>query len=326
MHQLVRDLHTPNPRIYWSDVLLTAVIGWTAFVASVLFRLWSWPMLTAFLISVLALYRGLCFVHEISHLRMGSLRKLQLVWNVLFGMPLLLPSFMYVGVHQYHHGLATYGTERDPEYLPFAGKPLMISVFIVQGLLIPLALLVRFLLLAPIGLVYLPLHRWVSVHFSSLCMNVKFRRDTSIGIRRMIRRLEILTLILWTAAAAVGALSHVALRGLLTWYAVSACAAVVNVVRALGAHRYESDGTPLDRDEQLTDSIDTPGAFWTELWAPVGLRYHALHHYFPGIPYHNLGKAYRRLTENLPPEALYRITVSPGLHHSLAELCRSEPT
>jgi len=30
-------------------------------------------------------------------------------------------------------------------------------------------------------------------------------------------------------------------------------------------------------------------------WAPVGLRYHALHHYFPGIPYHNLGFAYQRL-------------------------------
>ena len=64
-----------------------------------------------------------------------------------------------------------------------------------------------------------------------------------------------------------------------------------NTLRVLGAHEYESDGQPRDRFEQLQDSIDTPGGPWTELWAPVGLRYHALHHYFPGIPYHNLGKA-----------------------------------
>jgi fatty acid desaturase len=68
------------------------------------------------------------------------------------------------------------------------------------------------------------------------------------------------------------------------------------------------------------DSIDTPGAVWTELWAPVGLRYHALHHYFPGIPYHNLGLAYRRLITSLPEAAGYREITSPGLPWSLRRL------
>jgi fatty acid desaturase len=80
---------------------------------------------------------------------------------------------------------------------------------------------------------------------------------------------------------------------------------------------------PLDREAQLADSIDTPGAPWTELWAPVGLRYHALHHYFPGIPYHNLGTAYRRLVSNLPSEAAYRGPVSPSLSWSLRLLYRN---
>ena len=31
------------------------------------------------------------------------------------------------------------------------------------------------------------------------------------------------------------------------------------------------------------------------LIAPVGLRYHALHHWIPSLPYHNLGRAHRLL-------------------------------
>ncbi len=41
---------------------------------------------------------------------------------------------------------------------------------------------------------------------------------------------------------------------------------------------------------------------------PVGLRYHALHHVFPSIPYHQLGKAHKRLWKELPSNAPYRQT------------------
>ena len=68
------------------------------------------------------------------------------------------------------------------------------------------------------------------------------------------------------------------------------------------------------------DSIDTPGAPWTELWAPVGLRYHALHHYFPGIPYHNLSAAYRRVVRHVPAESPYRDSISTSLWRSLNRL------
>jgi fatty acid desaturase len=323
-HHLVRDLHTPNLGIYWTDMLLTAALGWTAFAIAVLSRLWSWPMLLASFVSVCALYRGLCFLHEVTHLRAGVIRRFEAVWNVLFGIPLLLPSFMYVGVHQFHHNLATYGTEGDPEYLPFSGKPLMIAVFIAQGLLIPLLLVVRFFLLAPLSWVFPAVHRWLCVHFSALSMNVKFCREVSAEVSLAIRRSEVLIVTLCILLSIVCTFVYSGWRWLWTWYAVSAGVAVTNTIRALGAHRYTSEGKPLERDEQLIDSIDTPGRFWTELWAPVGLRYHALHHYFPGIPYHNLGKAYRTLTANLPPDAWYRLTTSPGLPSSLRTLCEGE--
>ena len=95
---------------------------------------------------------------------------------------------------------------------------------------------------------------------------------------------------------------------------------LLNTVRVLGAHEYDSKGAILSRDGQLDDSIDTPGGPWTELWAPVGLRYHALHHYFPGIPYHNLGVAYRRILASLPRHAAYLESTSPSLGKSLLVL------
>jgi fatty acid desaturase len=109
-------------------------------------------------------------------------------------------------------------------------------------------------------------------------------------------------------------------RILLVWYLCSATASFLNTLRTLAAHRYEAFGTERDRAGQLADSIDVPGACWTALWAPVGLRYHALHHYFPGLPYHNLGAAYRRLMANLTPTAAYRKATCRGMIVSLAAL------
>jgi fatty acid desaturase len=137
---------------------------------------------------------------------------------------------------------------------------------------------------------------------------------------KRIRYGEIAILLVWTAAFAAAWRHDLAWKGIAVWYAANAFAGVCNTLRTLGAHRYESTGTPLDRAGQLRDSIDTPGAAWTELWAPVGLRYHALHHYFPGIPYHNLGQAYKRLTSALPEEAGYRESTAPSLPESLRRL------
>jgi fatty acid desaturase len=48
----------------------------------------------------------------------------------------------------------------------------------------------------------------------------------------------------------------------------------------------------------------------------VGLRYHALHHLLPSVPYHNLGIAHRRLAAVLDPASPYfkaNYTGLPGL-------------
>lgn len=314
----VRDLHRPIPRIFWTDLAVTSLVCWSAFWGAVVLQ--SYGGFYAWVIASLAAYRGLCFMHELTHLRAKALPGFETAWNLFFGVPLLLPSFVYVGVHQDHHNLSSYGTARDPEYLPFAKSNLMVVFFLAHSPLIPCFLILRFLVLGPAGLLVPPLHRWLAVHASALTMNFGYERGTSPAILRSMKIWQSLILLLWACFFASMIAGVVPWRALGIWYLVTAAVSVINTLRTLGAHHYESEGAPMDRTNQLLDSIDTPGAAWTEFWAPVGLRYHALHHYFPGIPYHNLAEAHRRLVATLSHDAPYRQTFSSGLLESLGRL------
>jgi fatty acid desaturase len=319
---LVRDLHRVNPAIYWTDLLASAGTGWGAFTFAVLLPPFSAGMLAAAVVAIAALYRCLCFIHEISHQNQRTLPRFEAAWNFLVGYPLLMPSFFYVGVHQDHHKISLYGTAGDPEYLPFARSTAMTTAFAVESFFIPALLLVRFLVLAPLGLFSTRLQNWLIVHFSSLTINIRYERDVNANVYRVIRRSSVFILLLWSIPIALAAFGLIPWRAFAIWFAVVSVISFINTLRTLGAHAYESSGEPLDRMGQLIDSIDTPGRFWTELWAPVGLRYHALHHYFPGIPYHGLPEAYRRLVGTLPLATEYRKMTSPSLPHSLSSLLK----
>jgi fatty acid desaturase len=320
-HGLVADLHAPRPWIFWTDLAVSAVVGWTAFAVAVFAEPLSGLSWLAAIVAAFALYRGVCFTHELAHLRRRALPGFETAWNLLFGVPLLLPSFTYLGVHQFHHSLSSYGTKDDPEYLPFAKSRRLTILFAIQSTaLMPIAIVVRFLFLAPIGLAWPPLHRWLEAHASSFAMNPEYRRTVAAEMAAKMRRWEMATLACWGAAFAMMYAGALPLRAFGLWLGILTIISLLNTVRVLGAHEYDSEGAILSRHGQLTDSIDTPGGPWTELWAPVGLRYHALHHYFPGIPYHNLGVAYRRIVASLPPNAEYLESTSPSLRQSLRVL------
>jgi len=314
---LLKGLSAPRSVIYWTDLLVSSSVGWMALITAVRASS-ALPVAGFAVIAVFALYRALLLVHEISHLSGRALPGFETCWNFLVGFPLLLPSFMYVGVHQSHHSLSSYGTSDDPEYLPFAQSKRMTVVFALESFLMPAALLIRFLVIAPAGLLYRPLHRWLTCHASALTMNFSYRRDPVPALTRKVRIGSILVLAMWAAAIA-----FFPLRVFITWFGVVSVISFVNTLRTLVAHRYENHGDPLDRRGQLADSLDTPGAFWTELWAPVGLRYHALHHYFPGIPYHNLYKAHRLLMESLPSDSAYCGSLNRSLAGGLTSLLKA---
>jgi fatty acid desaturase len=72
---------------------------------------------------------------------------------------------------------------------------------------------------------------------------------------------------------------------------------------------------------QFLDSVNVPPpGTLPALWAPVGLRYHALHHLLPGVPYHNLGEAHRRLCRELDEASVYHNSTHRHLTALVARL------
>lgn len=311
-----RDLARPDPRIYWLDMVVTAAIAYGALAAMLLSPLGPVTIVAA-PIAILAFYRGISFIHELSHLKRSALPGFATAWNVLFGIPLLTPAFLYDDVHVLHHARTNYGTERDPEYLPLASmRRHELVFFLVVSILAPFGLLVRFALLAPLSLFSRRLRRWVIQRGSALAINPAFRRRIPTDAVRRAMIVQEAAASLWAIAiVALTLTGTIRLGNVLLCLAAGSAVALVNQLRTLVAHRWENDGgEPLSLTGQFLDSINVPPpALLPALWAPVGLRYHALHHLLPSIPYHALGSAHRRLRERLGETAALAGVDHPGL-------------
>lgn len=322
---LCRDLFAPRAAIYWPDMAASAAIGWGAFVGAVRAPAWSFELAAWSVASVLALYRAVLFTHELTHAAKGALPGFTATWDALVGVPLLLPSFMYQEVHTLHHRRSVYGTAQDPEYLPFGVGPRRAIVrYALEPLLLPLLLFLRYAVLAPLSAVIGgKARRLVVTAASSLAINYAFRREPppSWLRRRWLVTESASCALAWTVVVLV-AVGRLPTAVLTQWYATAAAVGFINALRTLGAHRYRNPGGEMDVTGQLVDSVNVPGSWWTGLWAPVGLRFHGLHHFLPDLPYHALGTAHRRLVERLPADSPYFRTVSRGLWSALAELWR----
>ena len=110
---LTRDLNVPKPAIYWADMIGSALLGYGGLFVAMTGS--GWLALAAGLVAILALYRAGSFIHEMTHIKQGAVPGFRLAWNALVGVPLLVPSFMYEGVHNQHHAKTYYGTANDPE-------------------------------------------------------------------------------------------------------------------------------------------------------------------------------------------------------------------
>jgi fatty acid desaturase len=321
--ELTRDISTARPEIYWSDMLLSTAVGYGALAGAILLPSWPFALACAAL-AVLALYRALLFIHELTHIHRTALPGFRTVWNVLVGIPMLTPSFMYENVHTLHHARTRYGTAEDPEYLPLAlMKPWSLPAFILISALLPIGLLIRGALLVPLGAVIPPLRKLVWERASSLSINPLFRRRPPEGdFARMVHWQEAGTMVwAWALLASTQLLGW---RPLLIALAVVSATAVFNQIRTLVAHLWQNDGEPMTVTAQFLDSVNVPPpGIWAELWAPVGLRYHALHHLLPSMPYHSLAESHRRLAGRLGSGSTYAQANYPGLFPLAARIARS---
>lgn len=302
---LTRELNAARPAIYWSDLIGSALLGYAALAGAVLASgALAWA---AGIVAVLALYRAMSMIHEISHIKHAALPGFRTGWNALIGVPMMIPSFMYEGVHNLHHARTRYGTSDDPEYLPLAlMKWWTLPVFLLVSVLAPVALVVRYAVLSPLSLLSAKLRTTVVERYSALSINPEFRRRAPAGAElTRWHRLEVATS-LWAIAFVALAATAMPLRTTLIILGVAAGVAVINQVRTLVAHLWENEGEAISVTAQYLDTVNVPPpALLPVLWAPVGLRYHALHHLLPGVPYHNLAEAHRRLTKLLDPESPY---------------------
>jgi len=319
---LTRDLNVPNSAIYWADMLGSALLGYAALLSAMFLRP-TWLAMAAGIIAVLALYRAGSFIHELTHVKKGAVRGFRFTWNAIVGVPLMVPSFMYEGVHNQHHAKRYYGTADDPEYLPLAlMHPWTLPVFLIAAALAPIGMLVRFGILAPLSLLSPKLRSAVVGRYSGLQINPKFVRPKPEGEFARDWAWQEAACSLWAIALiALVASGAIPLHDFAIFMGVASGVMFLNQVRTLVAHLWENEGEPMSVTAQFLDSVNVPPpATLPALWAPVGLRYHALHHLLPGLPYHALGMAHRRLCRELDPTSLYHGSTHRGLSPLVARL------
>jgi fatty acid desaturase len=305
--ELTRDLNTPNPIIYWSDLIASSAIGYAAMWYAIAVQpIWATVMFS--IVAIFALYRAGSFIHELTHLRPQALPGFRFGWNALIGIPMLVPSFLYEGLHNLHHARTRYGTAEDPEYLPLASmRPWTVAVFLLVATIGPIGLLLRFGIVGPLSAIIPPLRRLIVEKYSGLVINSDFRRRPPEGeFRRQWLVQETLASVWAMTILGLVATQIIPLRAFVIVCAIVAATVILNQVRTLVAHLWENEGEPMSQTAQFLDSVNVPPpATLPALWAPVGLRYHAIHHLLPGLPYHSLGEAHRRISQALGPGSTY---------------------
>lgn len=326
LHALVKDLYRPRAWIYWADLALSAGAGWGALVWAATFDAFGPQQVLLVAFASTALYRALSFTHELAHLRRGALPGFRAGWNLLAGIPLLAPHFTYRGIHNLHHQHHAYATDLDAEYLPLAdGPPARIASLFAVVPLFATILALRFGVLAPLGALHPGLRAWILRRCSTLGMRVGYAREVPRGAERAAAAAEeaACCLFLWSMAALLAA-GVLPWRGACLWWAAWTAIGVLNALRGIGAtHRYRGTGERMTLPEQLDDSVNVDSnSMLTAVLCPVGLRWHALHHLFPALPYHALGTAHRRIVADLPDGSFYRETLVPSVWAGFAGVWR----
>lgn len=320
-----RDFHEVKPWVYWRDMLLSTTIAYAS--ASIFLAA---PAASAiqgitFVLAVFWLYRAGSLVHEVAHLGRHEMRTFKIAWNVLVGVPTLTPSTFFTGHHREHHSQRVYGTPEDPEYVVNVcrrGSPIDFAMYFLVVALFPLFVFLRFLL-APLTFITPGIRNYVLRHYSSFTFNRKYTKPLSRLDRTTFAALELL------CCARAWCIPLAVLLELAPWtrmfqlYLLGAAVVTLNQLRQLADHHFEGNGNPLSMAAHIVDSCNyTSRDPITWLLFPYAIQYHALHHLFPSMPYHNLASAHRYLMLELPIDSPYRELEQPHWWSVAKEMLR----
>ena len=344
------EIFKPKAWIYFTDFLLCIGIGAVlfhfvrVFVGS--YGLFSWQVVLTFTVQCVLFYRAVTFIHELTHLPREGFGPFRFAWNLLCGIPFLMPSFVY-HTHADHHRRKHYGTKRDGEYLPLGNRhPIYIVGYLAEVFILGPLAVVRWLVLTPLTWLHPAIRDFVHARASSMVINPLYMRPLPDRQTLRMIRLQELGCFLWCLGVVLVPLFAGNL--MVEWniiaqpehwwqtppipfvihaYITSVAILLVNSLRTVASHRWYNEWNKPEPEmtftEQLLDSVNFPHRPWfTELWGPIGMRYHALHHLFPSLPYHSMPQAHRRLMEGLPADSPYRETNEPSMFSSLADLWR----
>ncbi len=319
---IVQDLHGIYGKRVYTELVLIAIIAWGAYF-SLFLELPLTFKIALFFISAIFFYRGLSFIHEVSHFD-RILPRFRLTYNTLFGVPYRVPAYCLT-THNFHHGIKTFGSIADPEYEKWTErkKIFLLRPFILS-FLYPMVLTIRFgitPLLYP--LMSESAQKSIYQKISSFVMNLKYLRPFSKDDFSQMKAQDIACAIYFVSFCIVTTYLGVFKLAFGIWYAQIVFISLMNTYRALVAHRYQihnADAQTSARDLQVNDSVTIEGSFLTEIWAPIGLRYHSTHHMFPMIPYYNLSRAHKRIKAAITPDHPYSKTIEPNFIAAFSKL------
>ncbi len=308
MRDAPTDFFKVNGARYWIDFLVSLICAYAASTLFLLSPMGSVIQLASFPLSVFWLYRLGSLVHEVCHLGQHEMRAFKATWNLLVGVMTFTPSPFFTRHHRDHHSQRFYGTPEDPEYVANvleSGNWRSAAIYALHVLLFPIMVFLRFLLV-PLSYLHPHVREFVLQRASSLTLNFQYRRKLNAYDRRSIALMEWLCFIRAAAIPLTIVLGLAPPSRIPLLYALGLATLVLNQMRQLADHHFEGDGSPVDVESHVRDSCNFTGNdLLTRLFFPFSIRYHALHHLFPSLPYHNLKQAHNYLASVLPSASPY---------------------
>ncbi len=279
-----RDLYVIKPKRIYLEIISYAFIAWSSYLTAVITQ-----NILFLAITIVFMYRGLSFIHEVSHLD-RQVKGMQSLFNHLIGYLNKVPAYS-MKTHRYHHGLSTFGEITDPEYEKWPSRPKFhLARPLVFSFFYPLVLTIRFGIWPVINFC-LPRKIQMATYkkISSFVMNLNYIRPYDEKDFNDYKKEDlwcVFYFVLFIAATMYYGNFIVAFS---YWYGIMVIMSILNTYRALVAHRYQSH-LKKEQDpqlKQLNDSVTIDGGLLTAIWAPIGLRYHSTHHFLPTLPYYS---------------------------------------